>query len=112
VAGQGEIGPEIARIAREIVRIVELGGIDKHAQHDDVVFLAGAIEQGEVAFMQGAHRGNEPHAAAGKVRAAPQLQPVGEFFDGWAHTRTSWGAGKPPVRTSRAKALMAATAVA
>src|SRR5207247_8732823 len=53
----------VARVAREILVRPELGRIDEEAGDDDIVLCASCPEEGEVAVVEGAHRGDEPEGS-------------------------------------------------
>jgi hypothetical protein len=66
VLGDGHIALLVARIALEILRGIELGGVHEQAYDDRIALVASSAEKREVPFVEGSHRRDEPD------RAVPQ----------------------------------------
>jgi hypothetical protein len=68
----------VPRITGEVLAGDELGGVDEQARNDLVVLLACGAEEGEVAFVEGAHRGDEPDRAG---RGGAEVAQLGRGAD-------------------------------
>ena len=60
LARELEIPRLVARVAVQVGRLAELGGIDEEAHHDRVAVVARGAEQCEMALVERAHRRHEP----------------------------------------------------
>ena len=56
---QGAIGLQRTRILQQIIFVIELRGVDKHADHRHVILFHTAVHQRGVPCMEGAHRGDQ-----------------------------------------------------
>ena len=72
----------VARVGVEVLGRAELGRVDEQRHHDDVAVLAGAAQQRQVALVEGAHRGDEPDAAARAALGRERLAQLGDGADG------------------------------
>ena len=75
---QTAVGLFCAGICAEVVGIVELSGVYKHARNHHVVFGAGAGHEREVPGVKGAHGGHKPYGLSFFAKPA---KLVGEFAD-------------------------------
>ena len=53
---QVEVGLQHPRVAREVVRVVELGRVHEDRSDDDIGTVPGLLKQGRMAAVQGPHR--------------------------------------------------------
>ena len=58
------------RVLFEVFWVVELGWVDEDADHHNWVRFSGSSDEGSMAFVQSAHRGDE---APSQARVAPKL---------------------------------------
>lgn len=53
-----QIALELDGVGQQVFLLVELEGVDEDGGHDEIVLAAGLADKGEVAFVEGAHRGD------------------------------------------------------
>ena len=101
---QSPIAVQVAGVATEVLLGPELQRVDENAQHHAVGQLPGAVHEAQVPFMEEAHRGDEPDAAAARfLRAGPGAHggQAGDFLHRYFWKECS-ASGYFPSRTSAA----------
>ena len=73
IRAQPQVGGLAAGVPRKVGRIVELAGIDEDRDRDGPAFVAGSRDQGAVAGMEPAHRGDQPQRSVASIKRAAEL---------------------------------------
>lgn len=59
---QSSVGIQVARIGGQVVRVVELGGIDKDADDRYVIVGTAAFNEAQMSFVKGSHGWDKSNA--------------------------------------------------
>ena len=70
LCGHAQVAVQVAGVAGQVLFRAELHGIDEHAEHHHGVLRAGGADQGGVARVQVAHRGDQAHRGMPPERGA------------------------------------------